>query len=90
MLRHAALGHRITSTSLLVDVAAIGKIRGIHAHARHVVGRHVRVLRHTGLASSLGGKVRLGWLVGRLHLVAVINTVFVALVGLGSVQACLH
>lgn len=87
VLRKSALRHGVATALLLVDVAAIGKVRGVHSHiGGHVIGRHVRSAGHALLTTGLRGKMLLGRLLRGLNLVAVVDTVLAALAGFRSVQ----
>lgn len=88
MLRHAGLRrNRILPSSL--DVVLVCKCL-VWIHRRnvgHVIGRHVRVLRHRAALLLLHV---VGWLFRRVDLVGVVNPVFVALAGFWRVQTSLR
>lgn len=87
MLRHARWRHRVLSTPLHVTRVCQRRLR-IDGHVGHVARRHVRVLRHASTLLLL--HVACGGLLGRVHLVLIVDTVLVALVGLGSIQTSLR
>lgn len=90
VLRHARLAHGIPASALLANIPAICQVGWVHAHVRHIVGGHMRVLRHALLTSTLGRHMLLGGLFRRLNLVAIIDTILAALAGFRCVQAGLE
>jgi hypothetical protein len=88
--RHARLRGDTRAVTLipLLYVALICKsLLGIHGHVRHVVARHVRLLRDTRSIALRDVLVR--WLLGGFNLVTTINAVFVAGSRFGRVQTSL-
>jgi hypothetical protein len=88
VLRHSLLGrHGILRATLLHVVLVCHGLLGVHGDAGHVATGHMR--RGHARSAGLRGQVSTGGLLGRLDLVAIIDTVLV-LGRLRSIQAGLR